>query len=227
MTTLPDPCLNLPPAEPRQAWDLVTGARQRYGDWRHQHTFGLDVELSGDIELVPVLYAEALAMRGQSALFTSSRPVKNQDGSVTSDSRFSYCSGGRVLEAIHRSPTLLAALRTCTGAPGLRPNQAGYNFYRSGDYLGIHRDAQRAAVTLVVDLRGDLPAMRWSPRHAGVTTGAVLDLARTEGIFPAGHAELPVPHDHLRAFDGHNVPHWRPPFEGTLGVLATFSFSTG
>jgi|GEM_PF-3544085 len=212
-------------SDTRRRQDLVSSARLRCGDWHRDRTFELDIDLGWDIDLVPVLYAEALTLVDQALLFTSTGLVENQDGSVTTDSRFSYCPAGRVLDAVHHSATLLAMLREWTGLAGLRPNQAGYNFYRSGDYLGIHRDARRAAVTMVVDLQGNLTAMRWSPRHARATASDVLDLARNEGVFPEDYSSLPVPHDHLRAFDGRTVPHWRPPFPGELGLLATCSFT--
>ncbi|HEX8305321.1 MAG TPA: hypothetical protein VF612_10625 [Jatrophihabitans sp.] len=213
-------------ARPQREGDLVIDARQRYGDWRQERTIGLTVELGGGLDLVPALQAEALTLLDQAALFTSSGFTENPDGSLTTDTRFSFYPAGPVLQAIHHSPTLLAMLRACTGLDDLRPARAGYNFYRSGDHLGIHRDARLAAVTLVADLCGNLPAMRRSPRHARATNPALLELVREGGVFPAGHPSLPVPHDHLRAFDGRSVPHWRPPFEGELGMLATCSFST-
>ena len=211
---------------PQPEGDLVVHARQRYGDWRQERTVGLAVELGGGLDLVPALRAEALALRDQAALFTSSGLTENPDGSLTTDTRFSFHPAGPVLQAIHQSPALLTALRACTGLDDLRPARSGYNFYRSADHLGLHRDARLAAVTLVADLCGNLPAMRWSPRHARAANAALRELVRAEGVFPAGHPSLPVPHDHLRAFDGRSVPHWRPPFEGELGVLATCSFST-
>ncbi|HEV2886138.1 MAG TPA: hypothetical protein VGX49_04445 [Jatrophihabitans sp.] len=211
---------------PGTAADLVIGAHQVYGDWHRERTFGLTVELGGGIDLVLALEGEALTLLDQAAIITSSGFVENQDGSLTTDTRFNFHSAGRVLQAIHHSPTLLATLRACTGLDDLRPARAGYNFYRSGDYLGIHRDARLAAVTVVVDLCGSLSAMQWSPRLAEATNAALLELVRQEGVFPTGHPSLPVPHDHLRAFDGRTVPHWRPPFEGELGMLATCSFTT-
>ncbi|HEV2886140.1 MAG TPA: hypothetical protein VGX49_04455 [Jatrophihabitans sp.] len=210
----------------RLAGDLVIDARHRYGDWYRERTFGLTVELDDGIDLVLALRGEALTLVDQAELIIDSGLVENPDGSVTTDRRLGFGSAGRVLQAIHHSPTLLATMRACTGVADLRPGRAGYNLYRSGDYLGIHRDTQKVAVTVVLDLLGNLPAMQWAPRYADSASHAVLELARTDGVFPAGHSSLPVPRDHLRAFDGRKVPHWRPPFEGELGLLAICSFTT-
>jgi hypothetical protein len=208
------------------AADLVSTARLIYGDWQQDRTFGLAVDLAANVDLIQALRSEAYVLRDQATLFTSSGLVENPDGSLTTDTRFSFCPAGRILRTLHRSSTLLATLRAGTGLADLRPARAGYNFYRRGDHLGIHRDAKLAAVTVVVDLCASLPAMRWSPLHAHTANSALLRLVREEGVFPADHPTLPVPSDHLRAFDGRTVPHWRPPFEGELGMLATCSFAT-
>jgi len=205
--------------------DLVAGVAHRHGDWRRDRTVGLEVELSEGIDLVLALRGEALSLLDRVEPIVDAGLVQNPDGSVTTDRRLGFSSAGRVLQAIQCSPTLLATMRACTGIADLRPGRAGYNVYRSGDYLGIHRDTQKVAVTVVLDLLGNLADMGWAPGLAGAPSSAVLELARTDGVFPAGQPSLPVPRDHLRAFDGAAVPHWRSPFQGALGLLALCSFT--
>jgi hypothetical protein len=213
------------PPVTRAATDVVVGARREYGDWQRDRTFGLTIELGAGIDLVLALRGEARTLMDKAELITDSGLVENPDGSLTTDRRLSFSPAGPVLQAIQRSAALLATMRACAGLAELRPGPAGYNFYRTGDHLGVHRDTQQLAITVVLDLIGNLPAMGWAPGYAGATSREVLELARTRGIFPAGQSNLPVPRDHLRAFAGNEVPHWRCAFEGELGMLAICSFT--
>jgi hypothetical protein len=66
--------------------------------------------------------------------------------------------------------------------------------------------------------------MHWLPSLREASNDEVLSFVEQEGIFPASGEPVPVEFCRMRAFDGYNIPHWRVPFQGELGILGTLCY---
>lgn len=197
--------------------DLTTS-----GNWADEATF--EVKSPFILALREQLFSEAIGLRQSSRVFAQEDAIINRDGSMTTRSEFGFHPGGPVLDGLLRNVELMRAARRATGLRRLVPVKSGYNYYSRGSHLGLHRDGIRATVTMVIGLTDNLPSMNWAPALRYTTNDRLVALTKAAGIHPLGHELLPVPTQHLRGFDGYNVPHWRPPFTEELGILATFSY---
>ncbi|MFE2684451.1 hypothetical protein [Streptomyces mirabilis] len=172
------------------------------------------------------LIAEAKALRGEASESGFTNTAAHRDGSFCTPSRYLSVKGGPMLTAVSRDTELLALVREATALPRLIPVRCGYNYYRPGDYMGLHRDSVKATITVTFALSEGLPPMGWAPDLADTGGDDLAALVQREGCFPDGFAEREVPFCQLSAFDGYNIPHWRPLVTGPeqAGVLGTFCF---
>jgi hypothetical protein len=207
--------------------DFVQAVRPIVGSWNLDHTFEFSVDLATGGGTSRVLAAEANTLRSDVTMFSSTGTTCNEDGSVTSDSRFGFVAAGPLLAAIHESAAVVDFVRNTTGISDLTPWRAGYNYYRAGDHLGVHRDARRAAVTLLAALTDDLPDLRWAPELIDADVEVIERISSPEPSETVPGIPLPVPRNHFRAFNGSRVPHWRQPFPHSFGMLATCSYRRG
>ncbi|WP_369375376.1 hypothetical protein [Streptomyces sp. cg36] len=152
----------------------------------------------------------------------------HRDGSFAAPFHCAFVPAGPVLEALAYDRTLWAAVREATGLPRLVPRGGAVVVYRKGDFQGVHFDSVRASVTIGVALTEGLPPMGWAPHLRDAHPDALALLCADQGLFPEGDAFQTLNHEFgsgsLRAFAGYNIPHWRPPYPGELGLLATFSY---
>jgi hypothetical protein len=169
--------------------------------------------------------AEALVPRMRPAVREESKgTAKFRDGSFATAARMAFHPGGRALDALHGSADTIAAVREATGRTRLIPYQCSYNYYRPGDYLGVHRDSIKATITCTFGLTANLGVMGFAPALRDTGNDDLERLVAEVGLIPGGFDELPVEHRVVRGFYGYDVPHWRRPFEHELGILGTFSY---
>jgi hypothetical protein len=171
------------------------------------------------------LIAESKALRGEASESGFTNTASHRDGSFCTPSQYLSVPGGPMLTAVSRNAELLALIREATELPRLIPVRCGYNYYRVGDYMGLHRDSVKATVTVTFALTEGLPPMGWAPDLADATGDDLAALVQRESYFPDG-AEREVPFCQLSAFDGYNIPHWRPLVDSpeAAGVLGTFCY---
>jgi hypothetical protein len=167
---------------------------------------------------------EALQFRDESLIRETHNIASHRDGSFASPSHFHYHGGGSRLVALLRSNEMLKILREATGMERLIPVRCAFNLYRRGDYIGVHRDSIKSTVTLSFSLSPELPPMLWAPEMRAVSSAKLAEFVQSEGHLPTGHATLGAEVRHMFAFDGYNIPHWRPRFEGEAGILGTLSY---
>ncbi|MGW7514133.1 hypothetical protein ACWGJ2_00875 [Streptomyces sp. NPDC054796] len=150
-----------------------------------------------------------------------------RDGSLASAVHCAFLPATPRLEELAFDKGLLHALREATGLPRLVPRGGVVVVYRRGDFQGLHTDTVKATVTAAVALSDDLPPMGWAPHLRDAFPNEQAKVIAERGIFPEGEEfeQLAHPHDGgVRAFAGYRIPHWRSPFPGELGLLATFSY---
>ncbi|MGW1411751.1 hypothetical protein [Streptomyces sp. NPDC002403] len=150
--------------------------------------------------------------------------VIRRDGSFASPSRYSVHRGGPIFQELLRSRDLLKEVRTRSGLGRLVPARCGYNYYRAGDYMGVHRDEIRATVTLTFGLTDNLGATAWVPEMRTATSSELLTFTQENGTLPEVKSEMQIVSRKINAFDGYNIPHWRMPFEHDLGILANLIY---
>ncbi|MGW1675203.1 hypothetical protein [Streptomyces sp. NPDC002324] len=172
------------------------------------------------------LIAESKQRRQEASESGFTNTASHRDGSFCTPSQYLSVPGGPVLTAVSRNPQLLAVIREATALPRLIPVRCGYNYYRPGDYMGLHRDSVKATLTVTFALTEGLPPMGWAPELADATGDDLAALVQRESRFPDGFTEREVPFCRLSAFDGYNIPHWRPLVTGPgqAGVLGTFCY---
>jgi hypothetical protein len=170
------------------------------------------------------LTAEARASYGVARIDGFSNTASHRDGSFASPSLCARNPGGPVFGEILRSREILRAVRAATGLTRLIPVRCGFNFYRAGDYMGLHRDSVKASVTITFALTPGLSPMHWAPSLRRATNGELGELVKARTSFPDGFPEMPVDYRYMKAFDGYNIPHWRVPYEGELGILGTLCY---
>jgi hypothetical protein len=188
------------------------------GSWQTDRCVAIDNVL--DDATWDGLLAEANEAESSASSAGIDRIAARRDGSFVTYSRFRSQPGGPIMKAVLRSREVLGALREATGLPRLIPVRCGYNYYRPGDFLGLHRDEVKATVTVLLGLTDNLGHTTWAPTLRKATSEDLLELVRSEGTMPDRvGVELPVRHRGLQAFDGYNTPHWRQPFGGELGIL--------
>jgi hypothetical protein len=172
------------------------------------------------------LIAESKTLRGKASQSGFTNTASHRDGSFCTPSRYLSVQGGPVLTAVSRNEQLVAQVREATGLARLIPVRCGYNYYRPGDFMGLHRDSVKATLTVTFALSEGLPSMGWAPGLADAGSDELAALVERAGPYPDGFGEREVPFCQLSAFDGYNIPHWRPPVTGPeqAGVLGTFCF---
>ncbi|MET7422129.1 hypothetical protein [Dactylosporangium sp. NPDC005555] len=191
--------------------------------WAGDGFIDLPDVLSAEIWDRLTVEAEALQPTAAPGGFTN--VAAHHDGSFCSPSRFRSCRGGPALTGVLRDLTLLHLVREVTGLPRLIPVRSGWVFYRSGDYMGVHRDSVKATVTISFTVTGALGPMSWAPSLRTVGNDVLGRLVAEYGPFPAdGFEAFEVPVRGLRGFDGYNTPHYRAPFEGEVGILGNFCY---
>ncbi len=171
------------------------------------------------------LSEEAHDVRGGATEYGFSNVASHRDGSFSSPSRYAGHRGGPVFQAVLRSRDLLEDVRHRTGLSRLIPVRCGFNYYRQGDYMGLHRDSVKATVTICFGITSNLGSMWWAPELRRTSNDKLGELIAQEGIFPVdAGAAFEVGQRELRAFDGYNVPHWRNPFAHDFGILANLCY---
>lgn len=169
---------------------------------------------------------ESVDRQQAAAVSGFTQTASHRDGSFCTPSQYLSVSGGPVLTAVHRNTDLLGLVREVTGRPRLIPVRCGYNYYRVGDFMGLHRDSVKATLTFTFALTEGLPPMGWAPKLREASSDDLAALVARLGPYPAGHPVREVPFRQLSAFDGYNIPHWRPPAArtGQQGVIGTFCY---
>lgn len=184
----------------------------------------VDVPCAIDLEYWERLTVEANTLRHDAIMLSHLKISALRDGSLRSATHYRLIAGGSELVGLLRSRELLLKVRRLTGISTLVPVRCGFNYYECGDYIGIHRDAIRSTVTVTFALTPNIGPMNWLPALRRESNDIVADFIVQNGPTPARGSELAVGYRALRAFDGYNIPHWRRPFTGQLGILASLSF---
>ncbi|SLI42490.1 Uncharacterised protein [Mycobacteroides abscessus subsp. bolletii] len=193
------------------------------GEWKDSGHLRLDSLL--DASNWDALECEARQLRGEAIESRNEKSVVFRDGSFRSRSRFAVRGGGPVFQSILRSREVLLAVREATKLPRLIPVRCGYNYYRSGDFMGPHRDDVKASVTLTLGLTDNLGTMNWAPSLRHASNEDALALVDDNIIFPSNFNDgIEIGYRAVNAFDGFNIPHWRLPFGPALGILGTFCY---
>lgn len=170
-------------------------------------------------EAVQLLLAKRMAIRSEDQGCVASR-----DGSFTSPARFGFHTGGSELRRIHLARVMVEHVKSALGNPRIVPYQCSYNFYVEGDFLGLHRDGFKATITFTAALTDNITPMGLYREMRSAPDTDLYRLVRQQGLFPADGEHMEVRYHGLRGFDGHNIPHWRQPHEGAVGILATLSY---
>jgi len=193
------------------------------GEWEERGCVELGTAFEEKIWDSLVSEAGMLLVEATRNEFTTTGPLR--DGSFRSPSGYSHHRGGAVFQSILRSREMLMMVRETTGLPRLVPVRCGFNFYRPGDFLGLHRDSVKATVTLTFGLTDNLGTMGWAPDLRHSSNDAVAKLIAKDDLFPKSRkAGMKIPYRSIDAFDGYNIPHWREPFEFDLGILGNFCY---
>ncbi len=157
----------------------------------------------------------------------SSEIVGRRNGSIFSPQRCRAHRGGPELKGLVFDPEFIALLCDITGNQTLLPARYGLKFYSRGDYMAVHRDDPKCSVTVSFALTNDMDPMGSLPHMRNLSNDEVLELILDQGFFPSGGRDVELKPGTLVAFDGYNVPHWRPPHcadEGAiLGTMCYFS----
>lgn len=172
---------------------------------------------------------------GETTLYERTGVTMQRDGSLACPAHCRMTDGGPVMQSILRDKTILARLREATGCPRLFPTGGALVIYANGDFQGLHTDASKATVTVIIGITPGLPPMRYAPSWrfdpASTQPHAIQlkEAVARHGIFPDGpeFAELPHPYrdDVVQGFAGYDLPHWRPPHRGEQpGMIATFGY---
>ena len=150
--------------------------------------------------------------------------LEMRDGSITSPQRCRVHTGGPALSALAMSKGLAQVAGEATGRL-MTPIRFGLKYYRGGDFMHVHRDDGKCAITFSCGLTAGLGAMGWLPRLRWLTTRQVCD--RFAGTpFPEGGELFAIRHRFLSGFDGSRIPHWRAPLDsGSSEVLITICFT--
>ncbi|MFH8701978.1 hypothetical protein [Streptomyces chartreusis] len=158
--------------------------------------------------------------------FADDRPGHRfyRDGTMQSPQRCGAHSGGPALKALATGRLLREIAAESTGSTTLVPVRFGYKYYSSGDFLGIHRDNIRCTITFTFGLTDNLGEMGWLRGCRDMNNDELREHLKSSGLFPETSEAMPVNEREMRGFDGHNIPHWRVPFEGELGILGTVCF---
>ncbi|NNH68750.1 hypothetical protein HLB23_02455 [Nocardia uniformis] len=147
-----------------------------------------------------------------------------RDGSLVSPQRCRAHLAGPALREIAISREFNRLVSAATGLRGLVPARLGYKYYTHGDFMAVHRDDVKCAVTVSFGVTSNLDYMGWMPSLRGESNATVIEHARREGYFPASGQRFDILHRKMRGFDGYNIPHWRPPFDRQLGILGFVCF---
>lgn len=129
---------------------------------------------------------------------------------------------GDVRDSLHTH--LAARIAPRAGLGRLVPEMSSYLYYEPGDFIALHRDQPSCQIDVLVLLEGSPGPLRVHPELAGLPGSELRQVAAAAAGHPAGG----VPIDLRRGaviLHGHQVPHHRPPHQGTgLLVLAAFCF---
>lgn len=172
------------------------------------------------------LIAESERLAPQAVRSCDERPGIRfyRDGTMQSAQRCGSHSGGSSLRRLVQYKPLREFASEVTGSNSLVPIRYGYKYYANGDFLGVHRDNIRCTITFTFGLTDNLDGMGWLPQCRAMDNDEMRSCLRDGELFPSATDELPVEIYEIRCFDGHNIPHWRRPFENRLGVIGTICF---
>jgi hypothetical protein len=172
------------------------------------------------------LIEESVQLREAATVSGFTQTASHRDGSFCTPSQYLSTQGGPVLTTVLRNMDLLGLVREASGRPRLIPVRCGYNYYRVGAFMGLHRDSVKATITFTFALTEGLPPMGWAPQLREASSDELAALVASQDSYPAGHPVREVPFRQLSAFDGYNIPHWRPPLTqaGQQGVIGTFCY---
>jgi hypothetical protein len=199
-------------------------ARQQ--SWKATGTVRLSRTL--DPDRWQLLAEEALALAKAAEPFERDGTAAHRDGSFASPACCALARGGPTLEALAYDRAVVAALREATGLPRLVPIGCALVVYRRGDFQGLHTDSIKSTVTVGIALTENLSPMGWAPALREAHPDTLAQVIADRGLFPEGDGFQTLEHPgccgDLQGFAGYDIPHWRPPFDGDLAVLATLSY---
>lgn len=132
---------------------------------------------------------------------------------MRSPMRIASAPAGDRLSALHRHPEAVATASSLAGRD-LEPSECGYIFYRTGDFIGLHRDLPSCEFVLLTALFGEAPALVVYPALMETPAEALLSLARDFQGAPAGGQTVEFSERGLVALDGIIAPHQTPPTGG-------------
>jgi hypothetical protein len=150
--------------------------------------------------------------------------VLHRDGTITSPQRCRAHEAGRALRDLALSPVLISVVSEALGAEALLPARFGFKYYTAGDFMAVHRDDVKCSVTISFGITENMREMGWLPKMRQLSSQEVADELNGQGMFPGQGEQVTIGYRSLLAFDGYNIPHWRPPFEDTIGILGTICY---
>jgi hypothetical protein len=189
-----------------------------------QETGLVDLSDFGTPEMWESIIQEAMACEPDAKPRIYDTVKSFREGSLSSPCRARGHSGGEALIGLSRNRDFIMRVREATGFERLVPTNLGYQYYRQGDFLGLHRDTVRCTVTVTFGLTQNMGHMYWLPALRDAGNDELVSLIERCGLFPEGGEAVPVEFCKMKAFDGYSIPHWRPAFEHELGILGTICF---
>lgn len=131
---------------------------------------------------------------------------------------------GPVLQALHRHPSVVAAVRTLTGRL-LVPTSSAYLFYRPEDHTGLHTDLRKCELVLLTTVAGNLGPLTLHPGLAGQGREKLVKLGLETAGDPDGGIAMPSATCGATALRGRDLPHHRSRCRAKeSGVVATLCY---
>jgi hypothetical protein len=150
--------------------------------------------------------------------------VVHRNGSLMAPQRCRTHGGGTALRRLAHLPGLARIAAEATGHRRVTPIRWGYKFYVAGDFMQAHLDDGRCTITFSCALTRDMEPMGWLPRLRHLTPDEVAQ--RLVGQpYPEDGREFPLKYRELTGFDGIQIPHWRPPYQGDHAIMITMCFT--
>lgn len=146
--------------------------------------------------------------------------VVHRNGSLMAPQRCHTHGGGAALRRLAQLPVLAEVAAEATGHRRVTPIRWGYKFYRRGDFMHAHLDDGRCRITFSCSLTPDMEPMGWLPRLRYLSTDQVARYLVGQP-YPEDGRQFPIRYRQLSGFDGIQIPHWRPPYQGDHAVMIT------
>ncbi|MGH3814706.1 MAG: hypothetical protein ACRDUV_20040 [Pseudonocardiaceae bacterium] len=157
------------------------------------------------------LLAEARQRRSTITEWHSDEYRTTRRGTVSSPKRSCSADPGPVLFDVHWSATIPRLIARETGVVVV-PTAAGYLYYRSGDFLGVHTDGYACELTVLTLLRGAVEPLLCHLHLADTPLDEIKNLAETAGGLPEGGTPFEISTEPF-LLSGQRIPHQRGPRE--------------